>query len=241
MTKKKRVPKYVEEEDSFIQLKDVTLTSKQKELTELIYNNKIIIATGPPGTSKTFCAAYAGLKLFSKGSEYNRIVLVKPTETVGNSLGYTPGSLDEKIGVFTENFYDVFEDIVDLKIIDQMIQAKELQFKIAQYVRGRTINKSVVIIDEFQNLDVHQLRSLVTRLGKISCKMIFCGDIKQSDISSKYVAVNVLKEVIDGLPETSVFEFTHEDVQFRDPLVTLIEKRFDKIESEGRLTPTKKN
>lgn len=239
----KKTPKYeLEEQDSFVEFKEgVKLTPKQKKLEELIYKNKIIVATGPAGTSKTFCAAYAALKLFSVGNDYNKIIIVKPTEIVGSTaLGYTPGSVDEKLGVYMDNFYDVFEDIVEPRIIQGMVMAKELQFKAHQFVRGRTIKNTVVIIDEFQNFEIDVLRALVTRIGKDHCKLVFCGDIKQNDIARKYVAVNVFKDILAGLPGVAFFEFDKSD-NMRDPLVSMIEERFENFEAEGKLTPTKKN
>lgn len=238
----KKAPKYEEDEaDSFISFKDVRLTEKQKMLERLIYENKIVVATGPPGTSKTFCAAYAALKLYSAGNDFNRIIIIKPTEIVGSTaLGYTPGTVEEKLSVYTDNFYDVFEDIIDIQLIQQMVVAKELQFKAHQYVRGRTIRNSVVIVDEFQNFDIGVLRALVTRIGRSHCKMIFCGDLKQNDINRKYVAVNVFKQILQGLPKVAQFEFDKSD-NMRDPLVSMIEDRFDEFELEGKLTPTKKD
>jgi phosphate starvation-inducible protein PhoH len=240
----KRTPKYIEEEvDGFVDFKtDIKLTAKQKALEELIYKNKIIVATGPPGTSKTFCAAYAALKLFSKGNDFNRIIITKPTEIIGTTaLGFTPGSLEEKLAVYMENFNDVFEDIIEYNTLKQMVAADEIQYKAPQFVRGRTIKNSVVIVDEFQSFDIHMLRALVTRMGKLHCKMIFCGDIKQNDIAKRYVAVNVFKEVLKDLPGVVLFDFNKEDILFRDPLVKLIEERFDVMEAENKLTPTKKN
>ncbi|TXH08757.1 MAG: hypothetical protein E6R03_17745 [Hyphomicrobiaceae bacterium] len=217
------------------------MTPKQQKLEQMIYDNKIIIATGPPGTSKTFTAAYAALKLLSKSDDYFRIVLAKPTEIIGSTaLGHTPGSLEEKISVYTDHFYDVFEDIIDTRTFEQLISAKNVQFKVAQFMRGRTFKNAIVIVDEFQSLDIDALRALVTRVGKDNCKIIFTGDVKQADIAKKYVAVDVFKAILTGLPQVAQFEFDLSD-NMRDPLVSMIEERFERAEAEGKLTPTKKN
>lgn len=247
MARKKGTPKYMEEEvlqeeEVFIKFKkDIKLTAKQKQLVELIKNNKIVIATGPAGTAKTFCAAYAACKLFAEDKDIHRIIITKPTEIVGDTaLGYTPGSLEEKLGVYTENFNDVFEDILEPGILNGMIIGKEIQYKAPQFVRGRTFKNSVIIVDEFQSFDIHQLMALVTRMGKGHTKIVLCGDIKQNDINKKYVAVNLIKEIIKDLPETAQFEFSKED-NMRDPLVQMIVERFEQLEAEGKITPNKKN
>lgn len=240
----RKKPKYVETEetqDSFIEFKQVKLTTKQKQLVDLINKYKIVIATGPAGTSKTFCAAYAALKLYATTDEYQRIIITKPTEIVGDTaLGYTPGTLDEKLSIYMENFNDVFEDIVEHNVISQMVTARELQYKAPQFVRGRTMKNSIVIVDEFQSFDIHQLMALVTRMGKSNCKFIFCGDIRQNDINKKYVALNLFKEILNELPGTVQFEFTKED-NMRDPLVQMIVERYEQMEREGKITPNKKN
>ncbi len=229
------------EEDVFIKFKQVKLTSKQKQLVELINNNKVVIATGPAGTAKTFCAAYAALKLFVKDEEIHKIIITKPTEIVGDTaLGFTPGTLEEKLAVYMENFADVFEDIVENGVIHQMVAAKELQYKAPQFVRGRTLKNAIVIVDEFQSFDIHQLMAIATRLGKDNTRFIFCGDIKQNDINRKYVALNLFKEILHDLPGTAQFEFTKED-NMRDPLVQMIVERFEQMEAAGKITPNKKN
>lgn len=246
MSRHKLKPKYqeVEEvpEEVFIKFKTgVKLTAKQKQLVDLINTNKIIVATGPAGTSKTFCAAYAALKLFEKDDEVHRIIITKPTEIVGDTaLGYTPGTLDEKLAIYMENFNDVFEDILAPGILKGMIAGNEILYKAPQFVRGRTFKNSIVIVDEFQSFDIHQLMSLVTRMGRANTKMIFCGDIKQNDINKKYVAVNLFKEILSNVPGTAQFEFAKED-NMRDPMVVQILENFDRLELEGKLTPNRKN
>lgn len=241
---KKNIAKYVQEEnEALIQFKeDLKLTSKQKELIKMINQNKITVVTGPAGTAKTFCAAYAALKLMDKDYDnYQKIVITKPTEIVGDTaLGFTPGTLEEKLGVYMENFQDVFEDIIEPQTLKQLVTSQEIQYKGSQFVRGRTLKNSIVIVDEFQSFDIKTLMAIVTRIGRNNCKMIFCGDIKQNDINRKYVAVNLFKQILEGIPDIGMFEFSKED-NMRSPIVTSILDNYDRLEAEGLITPNKKN
>lgn len=237
MARKKPTYQLMEDENDHLITfqKDLKLTLKQKDAVKTIMENDITILTGPAGTAKTFCAAYAAVRLFSKEDQYHKIIITKPTEIVGDAdLGFTPGSLDEKLAVYMENFNDVFEDIIDGDSLRGMIMAKEIQYKSVNFVRGRTIKNSIVIIDEFQNFNIKQLMAIVTRLGKTGAKMIFCGDVKQNDINKKYVAVDIFKEIMQDLPGVSQFEFNDED-NMRSPLVQMIVKKYEQLEVEGRI------
>jgi phosphate starvation-inducible PhoH-like protein len=242
---KRTTPKYIADEienDHMIDFKkDTKLTVKQKEAVKLIMGNDITILTGPAGTAKTFCAAYAALKLFSKEDEYHKIIITKPTEIVSDAdLGFLPGTLEEKLAAYMENFNDVFEDIVEGESLKMMVQAKEIQYKSVNYVRGRTIKNAIVIIDEFQNFDIKALMALGTRLGGRGAKMIFCGDIDQNDIHKKYVALNIFREIMNGLPSVAEFEFTEDD-NMRHPLVQMMVKKFKELEAAGKIPQNKKN
>ena len=244
----KRTPKYQKEEEIEIDndhlisfRKDTKLTPKQKEAVSLIFANDITVLTGPAGTAKTFCAAYAATKLFSKDEQYHKIIITKPTEIVSDAeLGFTPGSLEEKLGVYMENFQDVFEDIVDGDSLKMMVTAKEIIYKGAQFVRGRTLKNAIIIVDEFQSFDIKTLMALATRLGKSGAKMIFCGDIKQNDIHKKYVAVDIFKEIMTDLPGVALFEFDESD-NMRHPLVQMMVRKFEELEAAGRIPQNKKN
>lgn len=221
--------------------KETKLTPKQKEAVSLIFQNDITILTGPAGTAKTFCAAYAAIKLFAKEEQYERIIITKPTEIVGDAeLGFLPGTIDEKLAAYMENFNDVLEDIVEPNSLKQMLSAKDIQYKSVNFVRGRTIKNAIVIIDEFQNFNINQLMAISTRLGKKGVKFIFCGDIKQNDINKKYVAVNIFKEITQDLPGVAQFEFDKTD-NMRSELVQMMVERFEKIEAEGRLPKNQRN
>lgn len=226
--------------ENFIKFKKIKLSDKQHELFNLIKNSKITIATGPPGTAKSFCACYAALKLYEK-KFCDKIIITKPTEIVGGSnLGFLPGTLDEKLFVYMDSFVSVCSDIIDQPFLGQMISSKEIEYKPVQFMRGATFKNCVVIVDEFQSFDIKELMAIITRFGNINCKMIFIGDINQNDIDKKYVAVNIFKEILDGIEGISMFEFDRSDI-VRDPILIEITDRYDKMKSDGRLTQNRKN
>ncbi|GIV44023.1 MAG: hypothetical protein KatS3mg035_1146 [Bacteroidia bacterium] len=223
----------------FITIKklDFELTKKQKELLKLLKNNKIITITGPPGTSKTFVACYAAMQSYKEGG-CKKIILSKPTEILSGTkdLGALPGTLDEKMAVYAESFFDAFDEILDGKDFKSLWMSKTIEFKPAQFLRGRTIKDAFIIVDEFQNFDIKALKSIVTRLGRNS-KMIFMGDTNQNDISKKYVAVDTFNAIISPIKDCATFQFEREDI-VRDKILIDIVDRFEQFESEGKLPET---
>ena len=229
-----------QDQEKFLTFKKIKLSDKQIELFNLIKNNKITLALGPPGTSKSFCACYAALKLYEKG-ECDKIILTKPTEVIGGSpLGFLKGTLEEKISVYMESFISVFSDILLTQPLNQMLLNKDIEYKPVQYMRGATFKNCVVIVDEFQSFDIKELMAIVTRFGNIKCKMIFIGDINQSDIDKKYLAVNVFKEILDGIKDIAFFQFDRNDI-VRDPILIEITDKYEKMKEEGKLSINRKN
>lgn len=251
----KRVPKYVQDEvdeylisknnthskeaADFIKIKklEFELTKKQKELIKIMQENKIITVTGPPGTSKTFIACYAAIQALMS-DKCSKIVLSKPTEILSGTKdpGALPGSLDEKMSVYAESFFDAFDEILSTKDFKHLWAEKIIEFKPAQFLRGRTIKDAFIIIDEYQNFDIKALKSIVTRLGRNST-MIFMGDTRQNDIGKKYVAVDVFNKILEPIKGCSAFKFDRKDI-VRDPILIDIIDRFEKYEDEGKLPDT---
>jgi phosphate starvation-inducible PhoH-like protein len=226
------------DDNSSIKYKKVKLSDKQLELFELIRQNKVILALGVAGTSKTFTALYSALKLLDK--TYKKIIITKPTEIIGSAdLGMLPGTLEDKLSVYIESFKNVLGDILEQSSLTQMLVNEEIVYKPVQYVRGMTFNNCIVVIDEIQSFDIKSLMALITRFGK-NCKMVFVGDINQNDIDKKFVAVNVFKTILDGIDGIKFFEFERKDI-VRDAMLIEITDRYEKMESEGLLTPNKKN
>ena len=250
----KRIPKYEQEEidahrgkattmrtgiQEFITMKELPfkLNTKQKELISLIPKNRIITVTGPPGTSKTFLALYAAIQAYMSG-KCKKIILSKPTEVLSGTkdLGALPGTLDEKMQVYIESFLDAFDDILSAKDFKHLWTEKIIEFKPAQFLRGRTIKDAYIIIDEFQNFDIKALKSIITRLGRGST-MIFMGDTKQNDINKKFVAIDTLEQIMDGLPKYISFKFVKEDI-VREQLLIDIVTRFELFEDNDMLPET---
>lgn len=251
---KKRVAKYMQEEiedykaakqeeiSEFITIKklEFQLTTKQKSLIKILGENKIITVTGPPGTSKTFVACYAAIQAFLAG-KCKKIVLSKPTEILSGTKdpGALPGSLDEKMAVYAESFFDAFDEILSRKDFKHLWDEKIIEFKPAQFLRGRTIKDAFIIIDEFQNFDIKALKSIVTRLGRNST-MVFMGDTKQNDIGKKFVAVDTFNKIIQPIKGCAIFKFERADI-VRDPILIDIIDRFEEIEEKEGLPDTIKN
>ena len=245
----KRIPKSAQEEidiyhssgidrktiEEFISLKelDFELKNKQKHLMRIIKANKIITVTGPPGTSKTFIACYAAAQEFIKG-KYDRIILSKPTEVLSGTkdIGALPGTIDEKMAVYAESFFDAFLEFLSQKNFSHLWSEKIIEFKPAQFLRGRSIKNAFIIIDEFQNFDAKALKSIVTRLGRNS-KIVFMGDTRQNDINKKYVAVDVFNQLISEIGEgCATFKFETEDI-VRDPLLIKIMDKWEEYEDQN--------
>lgn len=252
----KRIPRDIQEEidnfttgkvdrtlvDEFVKTKqlDFELTNKQKYLIRKLKKNKIMTVTGPPGTSKTFISCYAGVQELLRG-KYDKIILSKPTEVLSGTRdpGALPGTLDEKMAVYAESFFDAFLEFLEPKDFKQMWDSKIIEFKPAQFLRGRSIKNAFIIIDEFQNFDSKALKSIITRKGRNST-IVFMGDTRQNDIRKKHVAVEVFKKLISEIGEDSGcenFEFEREDI-VRDPLLIKIMDKWEDYEDKGEWPDT---
>lgn len=216
---------------------DFELTNKQKQLLKTLDLNKIITITGPPGTSKTFIACYSAVQTLLSG-KCKKIILSKPTEVLSGTKdpGALPGSLEEKMAVFAESFIDAFQEFLSAKDFKHLWDEKLIEFKPAQFLRGRSLKDSYIIVDEFQNFDIKALKSIVTRLGRNS-KIVFMGDTRQNDINKKYVAVDIFNEIISTIKGCSTFKFERADIVREQILIDIID-RFEQFEDEGKMPGT---
>lgn len=169
----------------------IELNQEQKEAKRLIYNNQITIITGRAGCGKSLIAAQTSLDhLFKK--ECNKILITRATIEVGNSLGFLPGSLENKFNPYLEALIENLHKCYEPKKIDELILDKKIDAYPVQYIRGKTID-DILIVEEAQNLSKAQMLAILTRLGKTG-KIIINGDNEQKDIKDEF---NGLSYAID--------------------------------------------
>ena len=198
----------------------------QQELVKAYFNSDLIFAAGPAGTGKTYIAIALAVRAL-KNREIKRIILTRPAVEAGERLGFLPGDLKDKLDPYLQPLYDALGDMIPPKKLQEFISEGTIQIAPLAYMRGRTLDKACVILDEAQNTNIGQLKMFLTRMGT-GAKFIVTGDASQVDLPNRedsglLKGVNLLKN-IKGI-ETIVF--TNEDI-VRHPLVGKIVKAFDK-------------
>lgn len=209
-------------------------TENQKKLVTAIKDNEITIASGYPGTGKTFLACAEALKLIKNpDNSFQKIILVKSVTTLKDEeIGFLKGTMEEKMEPFMDSFLDNFNKIIGEANTNKLRELGFIQIKPIAYVRGRSIDKSIIIIDEAQNISLDNMRTLMTRIGDNS-KIIILGDIKQKDIRNK--KESSLEVVIERFKDKNGFgtvELRNEEDIVRNPIIKVIEEIFDQLEDE---------
>jgi len=178
---------------------NVTLNEEQKAAKQLIINNQIVIVTGRAGSGKSLICAQTALD-FLMTKQCNHIFVTRATIEVGNSLGFLPGSLDDKFDPYLEAFQENLEKCYDKTRIQEMVKEKKIVAYPVQFIRGKTID-DVLVVEEAQNLTKGEMLAILTRLGKTG-KIIINGDNEQKDTRESYTglsyAIDVAKK-IDGI------------------------------------------
>ena len=202
--------------------------SKQKSYIKTILNNDIVFGIGPAGTGKTYLAVAVAVYLL-KIRKVEKIVLVRPAVEAGESLGFLPGDLYEKVDPYLKPLYDALEEMLTHEVLERYKEENIIEIIPLAYMRGRTLNNAFIILDEGQNTTTMQMKMFLTRLGYNS-KVVVTGDISQIDLEHKsdsglVEAIKVLRDI----PEIKFFYFDKEDV-VRHPLVTKIIDAYEKYE-----------
>lgn len=199
----------------------------QQEMVKAYFNNDLVFAIGPAGTGKTYVAIALAVRAL-KNREIKRIILTRPAVEAGERLGFLPGDLKDKLDPYLQPLYDALGDMIPPKRLQDFMTDGTIQIAPLAYMRGRTLDRACVILDEAQNTNLAQLKMFLTRMG-VNAKFIVTGDATQIDLphredSGLLTGVSLLKD-IKGV--ATIF-FTNEDI-VRHPLVTKIVKAFEKI------------
>ena len=176
-------------------------TSNQKKLVKEIKEKDLVFAVGPAGTGKTYTAVAMAVKAL-KDKEVKRIVLTRPAVEAGENLGFLPGDLKEKLDPYLMPLYDALKDMIPREKLNEMLEHGVIEIAPLAFMRGRTLDKAFVILDEAQNATIMQMKMFLTRMGT-SAKFVITGDMSQVDLPSKQKsglsrAIDLLQNV-DGI------------------------------------------
>ena len=201
-------------------------TLGQKEYINAIAKNSITFGVGPAGTGKTYLAVAMAVKAF-KAKEVSRIVLTRPAVEAGESLGFLPGDLQNKVDPYLRPLYDGLFDMLGQEAHQRLLEKGSIEVAPLAYMRGRTLDDSFIILDEAQNTTVEQMKMFLTRMGA-SSKVVVTGDITQIDLpSGKRSGLVDAIQVLKNIDDIAMVRFSDKDV-VRHKLVQEIVKAYEK-------------
>lgn len=200
-------------------------TANQRRLVELATGNDLLFATGPAGSGKTYTAIALAVRAL-RNKEVKRIILSRPAVEAGESLGFLPGDMKEKVDPYLQPLYDALSDMIPPRKLTEYLETDIIQIAPLAYMRGRTLNDAFVILDEAQNTTRNQLKMFLTRMG-VSAKFIVTGDMSQIDLPRG--SDSGLKHafgILQGIRGIAFVEFDTSDI-VRHRLVREIVKAYD--------------
>jgi len=186
-------------------------TVNQKLYVDAIRDNTITFAIGPAGTGKTYLATAMAVAAFF-GKQVGRIILTRPAVEAGESLGFLPGTVSEKVDPYFRPLFDALYDMIDGEKLAALIEKGEIEVAPLAFMRGRTLNDSFIILDEAQNTSPEQMKMFLTRLG-FGSKMVVTGDVTQIDLPhSRTSGLVTVPDVLEHIDDISIVEFDGHDV-----------------------------
>lgn len=209
-------------------------TPNQQLLVKTFTENDLTFALGPAGTGKTYLAVAMAVRAL-KNREVRKIILSRPAVEAGEKLGFLPGDMKDKIDPYLQPLYDALEDMIPNAKLKEYMETKVIQIAPLAFMRGRTLNDAIVVLDEAQNTTTHQIKMFLTRLG-MGSKMIVTGDVTQIDLprttaSGLIQALKILRNV-KGIGRV---EFEKKDI-VRHHLVQRIVEAYERHDEEERPT-----
>jgi len=201
-------------------------TKGQREYVEAINKYDIVFGIGPAGTGKTYLAMASAVEALKK-QEVRRIILTRPAIEAGESLGFLPGDMYEKISPYLRPLYDALYDMMEAERIEKYLENGIIEVAPLAYMRGRTLNDAFIILDEAQNCTAEQMKMFLTRLG-FDSRAVITGDITQSDLpDGKPIGLLQAQDILKDIKEIKFIYFTGFDV-VRHALVQRIIEAYDK-------------
>ncbi len=206
-------------------------SKNQQVYLDAIAANTITLGIGPAGTGKSYLAVCSAVKLL-RAAAYRKLVLCRPAVEAGENLGFLPGDLQQKINPYLRPLYDALNDQLPRGQLKRYIEEDIIEILPLAYMRGRTLDHAVIILDEAQNATVAQMKMFLTRLGERS-KMIITGDVTQSDLPTTKISGLLHAEgILAGISGVSICHFERGDV-VRHPVVQDILRAYSEDEAEN--------
>lgn len=203
----------------------------QKRYVDAISKNDIVFGIGPAGTGKTYLAVAMAAKAL-KEKTVNRLILTRPAVEAGEKLGFLPGDLQEKVNPYLRPLYDSLNDILGPEKTQKLIEKNIIEIAPLAYMRGRTLDDAVIILDEAQNTTPEQMKMFLTRLG-FGSKAIVTGDVTQVDLPrGQHSGLLEAQRILSGVEGISFQHLTGDDVM-RHQLVQRIIAAYEKAEDKG--------
>ncbi len=207
-------------------------TKGQKRYIDAIAKNDIVFAIGPAGTGKTYLAVAIAVTALKAG-QVNRIVLVRPAVEAGESLGFLPGDLQEKVAPYLRPLYDAFYELLSPERFMRYVEKSVIEIAPLAYMRGRTLNDSFIILDEAQNTTPEQMKMFLTRIV-FGSKAVVTGDITQVDLpAGKESGLKVVQKVLGDIEGIDFVVLGHKDV-VRHEIVQKIVQAYERYEQQLR-------
>ena len=202
----------------------------QKRYVEAIDKSDVIFGIGPAGTGKTFLAVVCAIAAFKKG-EVSRIILTRPAVEAGESLGFLPGDLKEKVDPYLRPIYDSLYAILGTNTTDRLMERGVIEVAPLAYMRGRTLDDAFVILDEAQNTTDAQMKMFLTRLG-FNSKMVVNGDMTQVDLPGRqHSGLIDARRILKNIDQIKFINFSAQDV-VRHPVVAKIITAYEKEDAK---------
>ena len=207
-------------------------TENQQLLVKAFENNDLVFATGPAGSGKTFVAIALAVKAL-KNKEVRKIILSRPAVEAGEKLGFVPGEMKDKLDPYLQPLYDALQDMIPAAKLKEYMDNNVIQIAPLAFMRGRTLNDAVIILDEAQNTTTHQIKMFLTRLG-MNAKMIVTGDVTQIDLPPSTTSGLIqAMQILKGVNGIGKIEFTKKDI-VRHKLVQRIVEAYDKFDDKRK-------